>query len=197
MKIIKECKKRKHGLSLHGIYKDKKGYVIARCLECAKDYKKKRYQDSKKREHDKEYTTKWIGNNKAHCKRLTVKARIEKQLEKRKIVTEFLKKEKHNIINCIVVYDSPLSLDDIKKHCYHYNVNNISYLREFIIRNLESKMFNEEVWRQSSKIKYRRGVRDNWKEQPEHIKEQVRQEYRYEAHKIVKGKIRRALENER
>jgi len=196
MRIQRECKKGLHGISEHAIYHyDNQKHV--RCLECEKEKKKKRYSDPEKRRHDKEVTKRWIENNIIHYKRLSKKYRLDKLLKERELITEFLKKEKQNIIKFIVKVGSSIYWDDIKKHCYHYSVKDIRSVKEFIMSNLKSKMLNDESWKQSSIVKYERGVRDNWKKQPEYVKNDIRIEYKLRAYKIVNEKIKRVLENER
>ena len=192
-RLLKNCKK--HGLVEHGAY-EYNGYFTTRCLICAREKKQKRYKDPEKRKHDTEVTRKWIKDNKIHCRRLRRKLEIDKSFEKRRNVTLFLKTYKKEILNFIIDFDSPLCFNDIKKHCYHFNVVELYVVKAFIFNNLKSKMIDAEMWKQSSLLKYHKGFRKNWEIQSEEEKEETRREYKLTAYKIVNDKLKLILENE-
>ena len=96
MRIQLECKKGIHGKTEHGVYKDKNGYTITRCLECAKDYKKLRQSNPEKKKQDREYTNEWRSKNKKYVRDVAKFKSLKEVLEKRELVTAFLKKEKRN-----------------------------------------------------------------------------------------------------
>lgn len=168
----KFCKKHKKE-TLHAIYQfgDNK---VTRCLDCAKEQKKERYKNPEKREHDLNYTKKWLVNNPEYAKN------IAKNLAKKRYdtilsnVNSFINLYASEINQFLLQIKSNLNLDIIKKYCLKHNIQDIEKIKNYIISNKKSKLYMAYGWQQSSLLKYHLGVREIYEYLDESIKEEIR-----------------------
>jgi hypothetical protein len=100
---------------------------------------------------------------------------------------------KPEITRLLKIFESPLTLKDIKNHCYRLNTTSIYKIKAFIINNKRSKLLNREAYMQSYVVKYAWGIAgdgfNNYSSLPERTKEKIRKEYKDKAKDIVNKKI--------
>jgi hypothetical protein len=185
-RILCECPK--HGQTPHGVYKYGNS-TSTRCLLCAKEQRAARSKDPAKKAHDLAYTKKWIGQNKEHYdavqKSIAKRNRDKLDLD----VKIFLEEEKAKIVNLLLRIDSNLSLEDVEKHCLHFNITSFDTVKDFIFTNKRSKLYNAESWKQSTLSKYHYGIQELYGFLPERTKRKIREEYKTKAKEIVNKKI--------
>ncbi|HRR06145.1 MAG TPA: hypothetical protein P5105_02575 [Victivallales bacterium] len=188
------CKKGKHGMTKHGVYSYKNGTVVSiRCLECAREQKNLRRQDKEKYEHDKAYSKQWYRDNKERHRQRSQILRSKEQEQRKRRVENYFNKMKPEITRLLKIFESPLTLKDIKNHCYRLNTTSIYKIKAFIINNKRSKLLNREAYMQSYVVKYAWGIAgdgfNNYSSLPERTKEKIRKEYKDKAKDIVNKKI--------
>jgi len=187
-RIQKECKK--HGITEHGIYFNKKLKIIFfKCLTCAREKRKERYKDPIKRAHDIAYANNWSKENRDNILKLKRKKNKQIKLSRDKEVREFLKNENNRIINLLLKTDSNISKRDLNKHCLHYHITSFEQVKNFILSNKKRELSNLENWKQSSLVKYHYGVIKKYNELSENEKANIRFEYHNKTKKIVNKKI--------
>jgi len=185
-KILCECPK--HGQTPHGVYLYN-GSTSTRCLQCAKEQRAIRRKDPIKNEHDKKYTKNWTNNNKEYVKSA---AKIAAKRKKDSIDFEvkiFLEEERAKIVNILLRINSDLNLEDVEKHCLHFNITSFEEVKNFILGHKQSKLYNAEVWKQSTLSKYHYGIQELYGFLPERTKRKIREEYKMKAKEIVNKKI--------
>ena len=187
-RVLKNCKK--HGQSEHGIYiNHKNNRIIIRCLECAKDNHRNRYKDPIKRAHDLEYTKNWRIEhpeyNVQYYRKIANKIKLIRDNE----VRIFLKENAEKIRQLLLNVNSDIQKRHLNKHCLFYHITSFDEVKKFILNNKRSNLFNDELWKQSSLIKFHHGVRENWNDINEAKKSEIRKEYHKKAHEIVNKKM--------
>jgi len=115
--------------------------------------------------------------------------------EKDKLVKKFLDKNKEKIKKLLKRVESSLSFSDIEKHCYHFNVVLFMPIKRLIITNKRNDLLRKEQYRQSAYTKHSWGVRNNYSNIPEIMKEKIRAEYMLNAKKIVDKKMKELCQN--
>lgn len=186
-----KCKKG-HGITEHGVYKY--GRIISfRCLECTKEKRRERYKNPEKRKHDLAYTKIWAEKNKDHLNYMNRKRSRKIKNEKDKDVLNFLTKK--GMIQKIKKYleclESDYTIDHIKSYCFKRHITSLPIVKQHIRSHKLKKLKDYEIYKASSLVKYHYGVRSNWNELPEEVKEKIRKEYKFNGNKKVSEKIKK------
>lgn len=188
--IIAICKK--HGTCEHGVY-TYNGKQTVNCLVCARENRAKRYKNPAKRRHDMAYTKKWYKANvdrlRETARKKAEEERRQKQEEKELRVNAFLESKKDKIKKILDRFDNPVSFKDIKRRCLREDITSIKVLKVLIAGSRASQLYYNEIYKQSTLVKYHHGVRENYQSIPEEQKQQIREEYKKKARKIVNEKM--------
>lgn len=180
-----------HGITNHAVYQYGNS-VTMRCLECEKEYKRKRMGDPEKYAHDKEYTKKWADKNRVHLREIGKKNAQRVKEERDAEVTKFLysKGVLEKIQNYLNTLQCDYTLNYIKKHCYRRHITSWLPIKQYIRSRKLSELKRVEIYRESTLAKYHYGVRETWSDLPEEIKVKIRKEYRSKGNKKAEEKLR-------
>jgi len=184
----KFCKKHKTHTQ-HYVYKYG-NEVREHCMECTKEWRNARRNDPKKYAQDKAYTKKWTEQNLEHVRDHARLNHLKNQTEKRFNVNQFFADQHEEIKWLLKHYDNPMTFEQISAWCLRHGIVHLIEIRGHIASTRKSQLYNAEVWKQSSLIKYHNGVRENYTEISEPFKETIRAESKVKALSIVNKKMK-------
>jgi len=186
--VTKFCKKHKD-YTEHGVYQYE-NVIAERCLKCVREQRKARRNDPEKYEHDKNYTNLWAWENREHVREQARLNHLKNQVEKRLNVNQFMADYHSEVKWLLKHYDNPMTFEQISSWCMRYGIIDLIKIRNRIERTKRSQLYNAEVWKQSTLVKYHNGVLGNYSEISETFKETIRAQSKVEALKVVNEKMK-------
>lgn len=130
-------------------------------------------------------------SNKEHRRNLE-RERRAKQYQHRKHLVDVVLVENMVMINFFLKkVNSPYSFSDIKKWCLrHRKTPTYKEIIDHIKSNKRSMLYKDEIYKQSSLVKYHYDMRHLYSFLPEHNKEEIRKIYKERAKTIVEVKMK-------
>jgi len=180
--------------TLHGVYTYENAPTAFRCMDCAREQRNARRKDPEKYEHDKAYTRKWVKANIDHVKAHKRLRTEEKRYNRMRDAMDFCYDHEEWIMNALHVLRSELTIVDIEFHVARFNTFTVDEVFQYIYNNKLSELKDKETWKASTLVKYHHGVRDNYNELPEPLKEKIRTEYKTMGLNSANAKMQKLVE---